>query len=354
MVQGWDPDRFACPGQQDDRGVDLDDLVSDAVGFLTDDEAKVFRLVYEHRRRPSDLAVMLDMGSLQNASKRAKRILELAAYYCRHMPAIRAWGCLIDANGGPLSRQDAGLLWACVVGRRSIRSLALEYGTRRSDDNRRMEIHRRLKRAREAIEGLPDFATMVDDYFGGCYFIPTRRDLNMETWRERVRGLVMSLVGRVWYVWGGGGGAADRRPGVALPGLKPQPPFEAFDGLVADCSGLVLEVFKEAGVLPASWQDMGARAIARMYRPVASPQPGDLAFYGKTWPELGHVMICVGDVAVGPKTIPGAVAGMTGGDSTFTDPAWSRIVGAGLWIRKAAYRRDLLGYRRVEPKGVDA
>lgn len=339
IADSVDPEQIAGPaapgaGAAELWGcVNLDELVEDALRYLTENEAKLFRLVYHHRRRASDVAVMLNLGTLQNVSRRVRRVVDLVAYYCRHMQAIRTFKDLQVENGGPLSEEDTVMLWACVVRRMSVLAISKELGCARET------VHERLKRIRQAIEGCGPFERLVDDYFGGCYYMPTRREQAMEKWRADVRAKVLGLVGRVWYVWGG----QDIRT-----------------AMVADCSGLVLEVFKACGVLPPQWQDMGARAISVLFPVTKTPKPGDLAFYGKSWPELVHVMICVGDADGGGLlvgdgvTIPNAVAGMTGGDPTFRSAGHSRAVGAGLWVRKANYRRDLLGYRAVSPKGMDA
>ena len=58
-----------------------------------------------------------------------------------------------------------------------------------------------------------------------------------------------------------------------------------------DCSGLVVEGLKSAGVLPRDG-DWSAAALAAKWQPVTTFQPGNLVFYNRgTPPKIGHVEI---------------------------------------------------------------
>ena len=143
-----------------------------------------------------------------------------------------------------------------------------------------------------------------------------------EAWRDDLRKVVLNAVGKVWYHWGG----------------------QDFEQGVADCSGLVLELLKLVKVLPADYPDRTAQGLAREFSTtVQKPRCGDLAFYGSSWNKVTHVMVYLGGVQGRGEF----VAGMCGGRRNMK-AIWARLVGAGLWLRTPRYRRDFLGYRRVQ------
>lgn len=303
-----------------------------ALQHMTDEERKLYSLVYCESRSVSDIAVILPLGSWKNVKKHVDRMTEVAGFYCRYRRAIETLPGL-QAEG--VEPELVRLLHRMVTQRQSYQQLAGECGLIPS----RLCVAVRRARRWLRIQS-PGHADMLDDYFSKSLYVPRRRTMN--EWREKVRSMLLSLTGKVWYVWGG---------------------QDIKNKMVADCSGLVLQVFQACGVLPPKWPDMGARSISLLYQITKSPEPGDLAFYGPSWPELQHVMVYIGNYSVegfnasGVKianSIPEAVAGMTGGDRTYVSEEWARAKGAGLFVRKARYRKDFLGYRKVEPKGGES
>lgn len=145
--------------------------------------------------------------------------------------------------------------------------------------------------------------------------------MSSDKWRVQFKLFLVSKLGKVWYVWGG-------------QSLK--------DG-EADCSGLVIEVLKKYGRLPEDIPDMTAQGLSRMFAITKKPEPGDLAFYGKSWSKVTHVVFYIGSF----NNYPNTVAGMCGGRSGMKK-TWAKKLGAGLWLKTSAkYRRDFLGYRKV-------
>lgn len=106
-----------------------------------------------------------------------------------------------------------------------------------------------------------------------------------------------------------------------------------------DCSGLVTHALSKAGVIPSAWRlTHNSQRLADAFPVAESPQAGDLAFYGRAWSRVTHVMLVTGD---------GRVIGACGGDSTTTTPADAMQRGAAVKYRpRLDYRRDYLGCRR--------
>ena len=67
--------------------------------------------------------------------------------------------------------------------------------------------------------------------------------------------------------------------------------------LGVDCSGLVIEVLKAAGVYKGSFDTTAQGLYDDLLRKKAiiahSPEPMDIAFYGKTISDITHVALCV-------------------------------------------------------------
>lgn len=148
--------------------------------------------------------------------------------------------------------------------------------------------------------------------------------------REKIRIHCLSLVGNVWYEWGG----------------------QSIDEGRADCSGFVIEIMKRHGVVPDEFRDRRAMDLADVFPdriPVDQSLPGDLAFYARHWGvDSGHVAVVVGPVdGVGSN----CVVSMSNGRSGMTADV-AQLVGAGLWVRPSInYRRDFLGVRRIRKIG---
>lgn len=100
-----------------------------------------------------------------------------------------------------------------------------------------------------------------------------------------------------------------------------------------DCSGLVTYA-----ILAAGGKDrrafFNADKMYHEFEPVASPQQGDLVFYGVAG-HAHHVMIYMGC---------GCVYGSSGGNEYTTKPTSGQCV---KWHRSVNYRPDLLGYRKL-------
>jgi murein DD-endopeptidase len=113
-----------------------------------------------------------------------------------------------------------------------------------------------------------------------------------------------------------------------------------------DCSGLITWALKAAG--GPDWRyTHNAQVLADVLEPCETMLPGEVlvAFYGKDWDHVGHVMVVVGD---------GRVYGACGGDSRCTTVEKSAArQGGGARVRFRGtpdYRpeRDLLGFRRLQ------
>lgn len=59
-----------------------------------------------------------------------------------------------------------------------------------------------------------------------------------------------------------------------------------------DCSGLVIDLLRAAGLLAHNFRDTAA-GLHRLYPAVAAPEFGALVFYGK--PEISHIGFCLNE-----------------------------------------------------------
>ena len=105
-----------------------------------------------------------------------------------------------------------------------------------------------------------------------------------------------------------------------------------------DCSGAVTVAYEKAGLaLPGARYRYGSADLHRALEPTRSPEPADLAFYGRSG-KVSHVMMYVGD---------GNVAGASGGGPRTKTADDARAIGAYVKTRPADYRKDLVGYGRA-------
>lgn len=162
-----------------------------------------------------------------------------------------------------------------------------------------------------------------------------RRAMMPEPWRYDLRNLLVDLVGKVDYEWGGQ--AIDWKKGEGR----------------ADCSGLAIEVLKKVGKLPVNFRDTDAQGLLNYFNKwTTKPSMGDLAFYGKGVTGITHVMFFLG---YGALKIAGLeelnkkelVIGMCEG-AVGMKAEEARLLGAGLHVRYSPrYRKDFVGYKVV-------
>lgn len=291
--------------------------LSETLWVLWPREVALLELLREGKG-PSDVAEVLGFPTRSKAHREIERVLKVARFYHRHRAAVRK----LSKGALPLERRVVVAMRMYAVGRVQQREVAetLGYGHRR-------DLCVAMLRARRRLAELGGHADVLDllgecsrDY--GGLRSHRRRLMADEAWRDDLLKDVQGLIGKVWYVWGG----QDVEVGEA------------------DCSGLVLELLKRRKVLPADYPDRTAQGLAREFNvTVRNPRCGDLAFYGRSWSGVTHVMVYVGDEWGRGEM----VAGMCGGRRNMKS-SWARLVGAGLWLRRPTYRNDLLGYRRVQ------
>lgn len=140
------------------------------------------------------------------------------------------------------------------------------------------------------------------------------------TWRNDVLDCARQHVeASTPYQWGGGHGGA---------------------GYGLDCSGLVIQCARQAGITVA----MNADAMYKQLPAVDVPEPGDLALYGKP-SRATHVRIVE---AFDPSTGIAACIGAENGDMDVTSPEVALERGA-LVKRVSSHlnRADFLGFRTL-------
>jgi len=137
--------------------------------------------------------------------------------------------------------------------------------------------------------------------------------------RKKIKNWILTNLGKVWYVWGGQNVQAGE----------------------ADCSGLVIDLYKRLGIFPKNFPDMTAQGLWNTLDLKLLPDTGDLAFYGKDTNHITHVMIYLGEVGNWSHT----VAGMCGGRRNMTKQQ-AMWLGSGLWVRRHfRYRRDFVNFK---------
>jgi len=268
-------------------------------------------------KTPSEVARILGFSRRQRAAEEMRRVISVISFYAGHYETVRR----LYRGRVNLDRRQLIAVRMYAAGRINQRRVAELLGFR----HRRALCTMLLRaRARLAEAGDHEVLQLLRDCAKRRKSLRMRRRRLMSTdaWRDDVKRRLLQMLGKVWYEWGGQDLGRRR----------------------ADCSGLVLEVLKEARVLPPTVKDMTAHQLSRLFRRrVKRPLPGDLAFYGGSWSRVTHVMFYMGEV----DGIEGMVAGMCGGRRNMK-ASWARKVGAGLWLRPAKYRKDFLGFSRVE------
>ena len=310
-----DMDVFADDRDQsvvvDDTQVELLDRV--VAEYLTKDE----RMVLELRRSGATLAQMRDLlGMAPNSTinKTVDSVVGVAKFFVENVEVL-------DAEKDPILRAFARGV--------DLDEIAIDNKVSRSTIKRRLAV---------LILNHPH-STVYDKVRAiRQYTRNTQKGKNMANanWRDEFRKLILERVGNVWYVWGGQslhGAWALSQPSKTKQGT-------------ADCSGLVLEVLKEVGVLPKTFPDKTASELRQQFSSVTTkPEPGDLAFYGQP-NRVSHVMFHLGTVE--GLDSDQCVVGMAGGGRSGMTYEQARLLGVGLWVRTSPkYRKDFLGYRKV-------
>jgi hypothetical protein len=135
---------------------------------------------------------------------------------------------------------------------------------------------------------------------------------------DQVKLLAANPLDAFWYVFGG---SSSPREGL-------------------DCSGLPIWCCRQL-TTPLLVGRPDTDAMWRGLEKVATPEPGDLALYGRgiVADPASHVMVCLEG---------GRVAGMSGGGSHVTSIAIAKVKGARLQERSShLYRADFIGFRRI-------
>ena len=316
----------ACPVDDNARK-----LLEIAKEFLWEDERIVLDMLADGKG-PTDVAEVFGYSSRQAATYLIARVMQAAIFYCRNIETIINLVRLGRLGTEQLEDNHIRLIHALVVDRRTYQDVGQFYERSHS------WVSGEVAKARQAAEqaGLVDVVKMLDD-FDGCKSIRNRRRRMPDgaKWRDKFRDTMLMLADKgVWYVWGG------------------QKPFGFQSDVgaqgVADCSGLVLEVLKKLGKLPKGFPDMTAQSLSREFATTSKPQPGDLVFYGKDWRRVTHVMFYFGELEYrDDKKITEAVVGMCGGRRDM-DVTEAKLFGGMLKFQRGpAYRRDLLGFRKI-------
>lgn len=111
-----------------------------------------------------------------------------------------------------------------------------------------------------------------------------------------------------------------------------------------DCSGLVLDCARAAGLEPGAWS---SRTMAAGLPEVTHPEPGDVAVYAPR-----HVVLVE---SYDPQTGVAEIIGANGGGPSTTSPEVAEAQGAR--VRREPthlYRSGFLGFRSTRPWAVKA
>ena len=314
LVFGLDIDRFPNRSLELKCNKNWSD-VNEIAFFLWPEEKAILNLLAMGKKY-RQIAEILDCGTLQATAKATKLMLDVLKFYAKHFEGIKQ---LVSGNI-QIDRKDLLVVRGWVVWRKTISELSKEFGFSRST------VLRKIDKAILGFKKKNDklYSMMIDRRTIIGHRKRKRRTSGMidkDAWRDKVVDFLLTNTGNFFYVWGG-------------QNLKSGD---------LDCSGLVIEVLKKFGKLSKNFGDARAQGLSKLFPIAKNPLPGDLAFYGKDWKNVNHVMFFIGDASGWDN----AVAGMTGGYKNMTRSE-SELLGAGLWVRKSArYRRDFLGFRRV-------
>jgi len=295
--------------EEDTQWLDL----KEALFFLHPQERFILRLLRDGKG-VSDVAMILGMDSRQHAAKEVERTITILKFFLKHMNALRK----LYLEVLPLTRRQIIVLRMYVMGRLSQTDIAkkMGYTSRWAPWDHIKEIKKKLKGTAHV-----DVFRLISESSTRQWLRRKRWIMTSENWRSYLALDLVAMLGKVWYVWGG----QDLKKGEA------------------DCSGLVIEMLKKYDRLPEDTPDVTAQGLSKMYRITKKPLPGDLAFYGRNWNRVTHVMFHIGAV----ENMTKAVAGMCGGRRGM-DKKLAKKLGSALWLKTSyKYRRDFLGFRKV-------
>jgi len=293
------------------------------------EERQLLMLIREGKG-PSDVAQIMGLncpkGKPWHATKELNRAIGVARFFARHLAAVRK----LYTGMLPLTRRETVVFRMFAVDRQTSATIAEHFGFRW-----RRWTARVLGGARKKLiqRGHHSVVAFLDEslYKKGLRVRRRRIMAGDDQWRGDVKKWLLGNCGVPLYVWGG----------------------QNLEGCEVDCSGLVLEVLKKFKVLPKNFGDASAQGLSKYFSFVKKPLVGDLAFFGKNWNNVNHVMFFIGvvdgyDIEGNWLSYDNCVAGMCGGKHNMS-ANWAGILGAALWVKTSPrYRNDFLGYRRVE------
>ena len=322
-VRGWDFERVAS---KEPVTVDSSqwEQVEQVWKYLQREERVVLQLAREGKT-VSEIAVVMNLPGKQWARKELDRAATIVRYFVKWVEKFSELRACSD-----LSREQIKILTLYAIRRKTV----LEISERLGKAER--TVYQSVLKATSKLEeaGRTCLAEMVREgiEMQGLRGNRKRRATMPELWRVKLRDLLLSKVGEVWYVWGG----------------------QSLKNESLDCSGLVIEALKAVDVLPKDFMDMKASGLAKHFSTtVRNPKAGDLVFFGSSWQKVTHVMFYIGAMTVADKvgemrTFKNCLVGMCGGRKNMSKP-WAKMTGAALWIRTTPrYRSGFLGYRRVQ------
>lgn len=306
-----DMDSFASDDKPELDNVEelLDRLDTIREHYLTEDE----RMVLDMRRDGVTMEQMCELLGLSHSKggtvhRAVESVIATARFFAEHLDVFEG-------------EQD--LMLKAYARGVSLQQIAADAGVHKNTVQQRIAVAVLNHRYEAAYRQVTRIRRQVRTRW-------KEKKMPRANWRENFRNLIMERIGNVWYVWGG----------------------QTLKGLVSgegecDCSGVVLEVLKEVGVLPKAFPDKTAHDLRRHFTSrTTKPEPGDLAFYGRPR-KVTHVMFHLGIVE--ELNSDQCVVGMVGGGRSGMTYEQARLLGVGLWVRTSPrYRRDFLGYRKVQ------
>jgi cell wall-associated NlpC family hydrolase len=307
---GWEMDTFAATQTYDSQEYNLE-LLEQGISFLWKHERLVFELMKDGKTM-CDIAEIMVLESEQHAYIECQRVIFVLRYYVENLPLLKR----LYKPGRLLNRREIILLRLLICDRLYQTDIATHLGVTRNTVFKRLQKIERIL-GDHPLKNLVISARQLRTLRNKERFI-----MKEERWRELVKEWILKNTGKIWYEWGGQD--IDKKR-------------------AADCSGLVLELLKKVQKLPKSSPDTTATGLSKMYPITKTPKPGDLAFYGRSWQKIRHVMFYIGEVG----SFDHCVAGMGGGRKNMT-AEWAKLVGSGLWVKTTpSYRNDFIGYRKV-------
>lgn len=293
------------------------DDIRESLLFLNEEEKYLIYLI-RFGKSISDITEILSLNSKQTVYKKIKKTLDVLKFYVSNMDLIKKF----YTNTFGLTRKEMLILRMYVLDRKTINDIKDEM-----DFSSFQMVSRAIKKIKKKIVDLEDgkLYGLIDDCVKKKFIRRKGKIKNMDLWRNEVYNFLLKNIGKIWYVWGG----------------------QNLNKKEADCSGLVIEVYKKFNILPETFVDATAQGLFDMFvftPKHEEPKPGDLVFYGKDESHISHVMVYMGDV--GGLSGGDYVVGMCGGRRGMTKKI-AKLVGAGLWIRKLKYRNDYIGFLSI-------